>query len=241
MKKSLKISLILIVIIILVVPMSGCGKKEEGNTKTKDGSTDVINDSESKILSESYKSLLEARDGVVAKIEEPAKSRINGIFKVLDMMAIPLKVCGLDEETAKTSLKDYYENIYYNDIEDIEYITEGNKYIIMFKNEGALGKFIAYYDEKSDSAQVEMYIEDKLISKYEYTKIESGYAEQYYIYEDGEIVMCKTFFTDKDFCIGFDIKEGSSIYKGDANFDNNWVKSGDLWIEYENGVVNYSD
>jgi len=239
MKRILKTALILVVVIGLVLPLTGCGKaEEEDKNTTKKPGTSGQNNEKAAILSDSYTKFTEAKGAAIDKLGEVEDFTISmSLFGLvmIDLLALPATVCGLEEAAVKTTLSFFYNDISYKD--------EGNgKYTFNYSTEeGEEGTFIAHYDEKTDSAKMEMYIGEDLALKIEYIKTSDGYAAQYFLYnEDGTYGLYKLVFTDKDIILGMYEAEGAepeSLYKGNGKIAHNWAENEEFYVQHINGVT----
>lgn len=241
MKKFLRTSLILVIVACLVLPLTACGKKEEEKNGSKSSKTDTKNDKTTSLtLSESYTKFTEAKGEMIenlSNVEDFTIAMTIFSLTMIDLLALPATVCGLDEASARMTLSFLYSDIVYKD-------EGGGKYLLTYSSEGdegdEEGKFIANYDERTDSAQMELYYNSVLALNLEYIKTEGGYAAQYFLYnEDGTYSLYKIIFDKKDIAIGMFEGDGteSSIYKGNAKFAKDWAESEAFYLEHVGGVT----
>ncbi len=241
MKKFFSLSFLTLFIFALAFSFTGCGEKQNtsGNDYTPDN---ITNETKVKNLSESYGKYTELKTQMLDKISENASNSDGGLalsmsmlgLTMVDLVALPATVCGLDETGVKAGLGFFYK--------DVTYDAEGNNYTITYKDsEGNEQKFLAEYDPKADSAKINIYEKDDLIFTLEYIKTEKGYASQYYAKDDDEtFTTSKTIFDDVNISVGIYEKQTTapdSIYKGNVTFADDWAKGGDVYVEIKDGVT----
>lgn len=238
MKKVILLFLLICVFFIT----TGCNKSyelydSEGNQIKEE---DTVND-DTKVgtISESYEKYVALKNEVYTelmdKMGEDEQYNISlsmGLlgFSGVDLTFIPLTFCGLENQAAVAGLSFLYKDIDYKSTKDSCKIT--------FTSDKETMSYNSKYDKKTDSLQTKVYSGDKLIAISEYTKLNSGYATQYYSVDE-EAISYKSIFSDGKMIVGIvkDASEPESLYKNSDMATEEWTKSQYLWAKYDNGIV----
>lgn len=161
---------------------------------------------------------------------------------MVDLIALPATACGLGETVAQSTLGFLYS--------DVKYTEDGNRYTIEYKanEEGKIGKFVAEYDLSTDSAHMEYLENEEWVCTIEYVKLKKGYGSLYIAKredrrnkEETDLMYTayKSIYADDNLVMGFlenvEIRP-DSIYKKAKSCTEEWVKEGNNWMEYKNGV-----
>ncbi len=240
-----KFGLLLLVICVCFVTI-GCTKDVEmydsdGNKVNESDTNENVND-DTKVgtIAESYEKYTTLKSEVYTELTDKMNEDENynlslsmGLlgFSSLDLTFIPLTFCGLEDQAAIAGLSYLYKNIDYKSTKDSCKIT-------FTSDEGSMS-YDSKYDKGSDSLQTKVYEGDKLIAISEYTKLDSGYATQYYSVDD-ETVVYKSIFSKGKMIVGIvkDASEPEALYKNASMATEEWTKSDYMWAKYDNGVVN---
>lgn len=239
-----KFGLLLFLICVCFVTI-GCSKDvemydSEGNKVNESDVNENVND-DTKVgtIAESYEKYTTLKGEVYTeltnKMEENNQFNLSlsmGLlgFSSLDLTFIPLTFCGLEDQTAVAGLSFLYKNIDYKSTKD-------SCKIVFTSDEGTM-TYNSKYDKKTDSLQTKVYEGDKLIAISEYTKLDSGYATQYYSVDE-ETVVYKSIFSQGKMIVGLvkNVSEPETLFKNSSMATEEWTKSEYMWAKYDNGVV----
>lgn len=233
-----KFILLFLVICICVVTV-GCGK----NYDLYDSEGNIINetDDDTKVgtISDSYKKYTTLKSEVYTELTDKMSedeqfnfSLSMGLlgFSGIDLTFIPLTFCGLEDEAAIAGLAYLYS--------DIDYKSTKDSCKIKFTSDEGTMLYDSKYDKKTDSLKTTVYENDKLIAISEYTKLDSGYATQYYS-TDEEGTSYRSIFSKGQMVVGIieNADEPESLFKNADIATEEWTKSQYMWAKYDNGIV----
>ena len=239
-----KFGLLLFLICVCFVTI-GCSKDvemydSEGNKVNESDVNENVND-DTKVgtIAESYEKYTTLKGEVYTeltnKMEENEQFNLSlsmGLlgFSSLDLTFIPLTFCGLEDQTAVAGLSFLYKNIDYKSTKD-------SCKIVFTSDEGTM-TYNSKYDKKTDSLQTKVYENDELIAISEYTKLDSGYATQYYS-ADEEGVSYRSIFSKGQMIVGIieNADEPESLFKNADIATEEWTMSQYMWAKYDNGSV----
>lgn len=241
MKKTMAV---LLAIFLLMAMSAGCSGGSPQNSATPEPTAaatinadggDNTGDSTGVVPSDNYERYIQAKGAAMDRISdtfdenpELAMTSASMLFLVggADMFFVPIYFVGVDEQ-AYAALETMYG------LEGLDIQRNGQIYTITYTDEeGVTLTMTCEYDAAADSMQST--IDDGAGANliFEYVRTPEGYASQYYIFENDEHMLIKTYFNDTDtVACGFIEADQApaSIFKN-GNLDENFVVNDEMYV-----------